>query len=138
MTTPQQVLDDLYEEFLDDPFLRQKVIEYDDKLAKGRPDISFEERAAMVVNYVRRRHGTATERTIRQMRQNRGLSKCDTDSLGDDPDLDAVPEVDQMITADRTAAIAGLRNGRRPQEVKIDKASFNEMELRRRQRGDNR
>jgi hypothetical protein len=129
------------EDMLSDPVIMEKVKAREQVLMRAFPGMDDETRWHRAAAEVRKRYGDANQRVIRGMRQQRLGARLssdtesynfDTGNSDDDLDDDAV---DAAIAADRSNAIMEMRVGRMGREVKVDKARFNEQELRRRQRG---
>jgi hypothetical protein len=110
-------------------------------LMRAFPNWSNAERWDRAARDTLARYGTADSRVIRGMRQARQGARLSSDTesynfdTGAEDDFDGpVEEVeDAEIAAERSAAIYGMAVARRGRENKVDKARFNEQEVRRRQ-----
>jgi hypothetical protein len=131
-----------HEDLLCEPALMEKVQKREQVLMRANPNMPNRQRWDQAVRDVRKRWDVNSY-TISAIRQGRPHARHSGDAesysfdtgSGDDFD-DAVGADEAELQADRTAAIAGLHFGRQPRKVQVDKARYNEQELRRRQRND--
>jgi len=125
-------------DLLDDPVLFKHLEDRVHVLMRAFPSWSDAERWDRAAKDVIKRYGTADSRAIRGMRQKRQGARLSSDTesyqfdTGADDDFVDESE-DAEEAADRSAAIHSMAVARRGRENKVDKARFNEQEVRRRQ-----
>ncbi len=129
------------EDLLDDPEILKRVQAREQVLMRENPQMPDVQRWHRAANDVRERYGTADQRVIRGMRQQRLGARLASDpesytfDTGSEDVFDNPVEAEEaQIAADRVEAIARMKISNMGQEITVDKARYNEMELRRRQR----
>jgi hypothetical protein len=126
-------------DLLDDPVLLKHLEARVHALMRAFPSWSNAERWDRAARDVIKRYGTADSRAIRGMRQARQGARLSSDTesyrfdTGSDDDDFVDESEDAEEAADRSAAIHGMAVARRGRENKVDRARYNEQEVRRRQ-----